>query len=50
MSAVDILLIAVVVAAAALAVRSIVKRRKSGDCGCGCSDCTASCPRRKKEQ
>ena len=49
MSAVDILLILAVLAAAALAVRSIVKRRKSGGCSCGCSDCTASCGERKKQ-
>ena len=27
----------------ALAVRSVVKRHKSGGCGCGCADCPQRC-------
>lgn len=39
---------AVVFAAAALAVRSLWKKKKSGGgCGCGCSGCAGVCPSRK---
>lgn len=39
---------AIVFAAAALAVRSLWKKKKSGGgCGCGCSGCTGACPSRK---
>jgi len=48
MSAIDILLIVLVLIAAGLAVRSVVKRRKSG--GCGCPDCAAPCSQRKNRK
>ncbi|MBQ9720605.1 MAG: FeoB-associated Cys-rich membrane protein [Oscillospiraceae bacterium] len=32
------------------AVRSMVKKRKSGNCGCGCENCNAGCSSRKKER
>lgn len=35
----------IILAAAALALRSIWKKKKNGGgCGCGCSGCTGSCP------
>jgi hypothetical protein len=35
-----IIILAVVAAVAALALRSVIKSRKSGgSCGCGCSEC-----------
>ena len=35
----------IILAVAALALRSIWKKRKNGGgCGCGCSGCTGSCP------
>ena len=42
MNIIDILLIAVIAAAVALAVRRIIKNRKNGtcSCGCGCSGCS----------
>ncbi len=48
MNAVDILLIAALVAAAVLAVRAVVRRKKNGGCGCGCAGCTAACPEKGK--
>lgn len=43
LNAVDILLIAAIVCCCALALRSILKNRKKGGCGCGCEGCTAPC-------
>lgn len=42
MNGADIILIAVIAAALALAVRRVWKTRKTGGCGCGCDGCTAS--------
>ena len=47
MSAVDILLTVLLLAAAGIAVRGIVRRKRRG---CGCSDCAASCPYRGKPE
>ena len=35
----NILVLAVVAAVVAVAVRNVYKRKKAGGCGCGCSDC-----------
>lgn len=41
---------AVVFAIAALAARSLWKKKKSGGgCGCGCSGCTGACPLKKSD-
>lgn len=34
----------IVFAGAALAARSMWKKKKSGGCGCGCSGCSGTCP------
>ena len=31
-----------------LALKSVIKTRKSGGCGCGCSDCPTKCGAEKK--
>ena len=35
----DILLLALIILVVLAAVRSMFKKRKTGECGCGCSDC-----------
>ena len=39
MNGADIILIALIAAALALAVRRVWKARKTGGCGCGCDGC-----------
>lgn len=39
MGPVDIILIILIAGAAALALRSVIKRKKRGGFGCGCVDC-----------
>ena len=39
----DILLIVVIACCLLLALRSIMKSRKKGGCGCGCDGCSAPC-------
>ena len=34
----------VVLAIVCLAVRSLIKEKKNGGCGCGCTSCTGACP------
>ncbi len=36
----NIIIVAVLLAAVLFALRSVVKKRKSGGCGCGCSGCS----------
>ena len=43
MNPVDILLIVILAAAVALALRRVVKNRRKG-CSCGCEGCSGSCP------
>lgn len=43
MKLIDILLILVLAAVIAFAVRRTVKTRKSGGCGCGCDGCNGRC-------
>ena len=40
MSAADWIIILIIAAAAGLALRSIIKRKKSGKCSCGCEGCS----------
>ena len=44
----DIVLIAVLLAAVALAVLRVVRVRRGSGCGCGCDGCTRGC--RKQEE
>ena len=44
MNPVDILLIVILAAAVALALRRVVKNRRRGGCSCGCEGCSGSCP------
>lgn len=44
MSLIDILLIVVIAAALIFAARRCVRLKKSGGCGCGCSNCDG-CPK-----
>ena len=47
MSAVDYILIALIILAAAAAFRKIRKNRRNGGCSCGCAGCTAAgCPQK----
>ena len=39
----DYIILAVIAAAVFFAVRSLVRQRKRGGCGCGCSGCSG-CP------
>ena len=50
MSGIDILLIAVLAAALALAVRHAWKTRKTGGCGCGCEGCLSASECRDKRE
>ena len=43
MNAWDIALLAALAVAVALAVRRVVKTRKTGGCGCGCEGCARKC-------
>ena len=45
----DILILAIVVLLAVMAVRRLVKNRKSG-CSCGCAGCTKDCAARQDEK
>lgn len=38
----------VLLAAFVFAVRSVIKTRKNGGCGCDCSDCPSKCGSEKK--
>ena len=42
MGPVDIILILIVAGAAFLALRSVIRKRKSGGCSCGCGNCPSS--------
>ncbi len=42
----DIIIIAVLALVLLFAVRSVIKRRKSGGCGCGCEGCTMKCEKK----
>ena len=44
----DFIIIAVLGLLGVLAVRSIIKNRKSGGCGCGCESCGTHCHDIKK--
>ncbi len=43
MNPIDILLIILIAGAAALALRSVIRKRKNGGCSCGCAGCPSSC-------
>ena len=47
----DILLIALVAGAVALAVRRLIRNRRQGKsaCGCDCGSCACGCGQRKRE-
>ena len=47
MNLADGIILAILAIAAGFAVRTMVRRRKSGGCGCGCEGCTG-CPRGTK--
>lgn len=38
----NVIVLAILCLAVGLAVRSIIKKRKQGGCGCGCSGCSRS--------
>ncbi len=51
MGALDLALLALILLAVFLALRSLYKVKKSGrGCSGACSSCTANCPGRKNEQ
>lgn len=43
-----IIICAILLVFLTLAVKSVIKTRKSGGCGCGCSDCPTKCDGAKK--
>ena len=46
----DIIIIVMLSAVFAAAIRSAIKRRKKGGCGCGCEGCTHKCGKDRTEQ
>ena len=48
MSAADIIILSAIAIAVLLAMRHNIKRRKSGKCACGCSNCSATCALKNK--
>ncbi|MBQ8092604.1 MAG: FeoB-associated Cys-rich membrane protein [Clostridia bacterium] len=49
MNTADLLILLGIGAAVFLALRSILRRRKSGGCSCGCSCCSASCAKESRK-
>ena len=47
MGAGDIIIIIFLAAVLAAGLRTAVKRRKQGGCGCGCEGCTVKCHEKK---
>ena len=45
----DIILSVILIAAVVLAIIRCVRVKKRGGCGCGCSDCSASCAGKNEE-
>jgi hypothetical protein len=41
----DILILLLVAAGLGFALRKVLRRKRSGGCGCGCDGCTKSCGR-----
>ncbi len=45
----DIAILAALAAAVALALRRVLRTRKTGGCGCGCEGCARQCKKRNEE-